>query len=69
MVTAYTGMKGDTDKDVPLTEARALAVREYLVKNFRLDDTRIKTLGFGKSQKAGDAGEVDVLVYPPGPQK
>jgi outer membrane protein OmpA-like peptidoglycan-associated protein len=65
VVAAYTGMKGDTDKDVPLTEARALAVREYLVKNFRLDDTRIKTLGFGKSQKTGDAGEVDVLVYPP----
>jgi len=69
VVAAYTGMKGDTDKDVPLTEARALAVREYLVKNFRLDDTRIKTLGFGKSQKTGDAGEVDVLVYPAAPQK
>jgi phospholipid/cholesterol/gamma-HCH transport system substrate-binding protein len=66
VVTAYTGMKGDTDKDRPLTEARAYAVREYLVKNFRLDDTRIKTLGLGKSEKAGDAGEVDVLVYPSG---
>lgn len=64
VVAAYTGMKGDTDKDVPLTEARAYVVREYLVKNFRLDDTRIKTLGFGKSEKAGDAGEVEVLVYP-----
>jgi phospholipid/cholesterol/gamma-HCH transport system substrate-binding protein len=69
VVTAYTGMKGDTDKDVPLTEARAYAVREYLVKNYRLDDTRIKTLGFGKSEKADDAGEVDVLVYPPAAEK
>jgi phospholipid/cholesterol/gamma-HCH transport system substrate-binding protein len=64
VITAYTGMKGDTDKDRPLTEARAYAVREYLVKNFRLDDTRIKTLGLGKSEKANDSGEVDVLVYP-----
>jgi outer membrane protein OmpA-like peptidoglycan-associated protein len=69
VVTANMGMKGDTDKNRPLTEARALAVREYLVENFRLDDTRIKTMGLGKSQQAGDAGEVDVLIYAPGPQK
>jgi phospholipid/cholesterol/gamma-HCH transport system substrate-binding protein len=66
VVTAYTGMKGDTDKDRPLTEARAYAVREYLVNHYRLDDTRIKTLGMGKSERSGDAGEVEVLVYPAG---
>ena len=59
-------MKGDTDKDRPLTEARAYAVRQYLVNNFRLDDTRIKTLGMGKSETTGNAGKVDVLIYPPG---
>jgi len=64
VVTAYAGMKGDSDKDRPLTEARAYAVREYLVNNFRVDDTRIKTLGLGKSENTGDAGEVRVLVYP-----
>ena len=58
-------MKGDTDKEKTLSEARALVVREYLVKNFKMDDTRVKTLGLGKSSTA-DAAGVSVLVYPPG---
>jgi len=40
VVAAYTDMKGDTDKDRVLTEARAMVVREYLVENFKFDDTR-----------------------------
>src|SRR5216684_646536 len=33
VVGAYTGMKGDAEKDRELTEARSMVVRDYLVRN------------------------------------
>jgi phospholipid/cholesterol/gamma-HCH transport system substrate-binding protein len=65
VVAAYTDMKGDTDKDRVFTEARAMVVREYLVENFRFDDTRLKTIGLGKSPEV-TGGKVEILVYPAG---
>ena len=41
-------------------------VREYLVQHFKLDDTRIKTIGLGKSAEAPNGGEVEIRVYPEG---
>jgi hypothetical protein len=64
VVVVSTGMKGETDKDRVLSEGRAAAIRDYLAKNFRLDDTRIKTLGLGKTGDAGDNGKAEILVYP-----
>ena len=66
VVAAYTDMKGDTQTDRLLTEARAMVVRDYLVKNFKLEDTRIKTIGLGKSDRGADGGSVEILVYPEG---
>ena len=67
VVTAYTDMKGDTEKNRLLTEARAMVVRDYLVQHFKLDDTRIKTIGQGKSSDANAiGGGVEILVYPAG---
>ena len=63
-VVAANEMTGDTDKDRVLTLARAKVVRDYLVENFKLDDTRIKTIGLGKSKNAGDTSRVQILVYP-----
>jgi outer membrane protein OmpA-like peptidoglycan-associated protein len=34
VVAAYTGMEGNSQKDCLLAEARAMVVRDYLVKNF-----------------------------------
>jgi len=65
VVVVSVGMKGESDKDRVLSEGRATAVREYLAKNFRLDDTRIKTLGLGKTSDADDSGKVEILVYSP----
>jgi outer membrane protein OmpA-like peptidoglycan-associated protein len=65
LVAGYSGMKGDRDKELVLTEARAMVVREYLAENFRLDDTRIKTIGEGKTEQAAD-GKIQILVYPVG---
>jgi phospholipid/cholesterol/gamma-HCH transport system substrate-binding protein len=66
VVVASTGMKGDADKQKQLSEARAAVVRDYLAKNFKFDDTRLKTLGLGKTTEAGDDGSVEILVYPGG---
>jgi phospholipid/cholesterol/gamma-HCH transport system substrate-binding protein len=64
VVAAKTDLKGDTEKDRLLTEARAMVARDYLVKHFKLEDTRIKTIGLGKAESAPDGGSVEVLVYP-----
>jgi phospholipid/cholesterol/gamma-HCH transport system substrate-binding protein len=64
VVVASTGMKGESSQDKVLSEGRATAVRDYLAKNFRLDDTRIKTLGLGKTSDTDDNGKVEILVYP-----
>jgi len=64
VVSAYTDMKGDTEKNRLLTQARAMVVRDYLVQNFKLEDTRIKTIGQGKSADANaPGGGVEILVY------
>lgn len=63
VVMASEGPKGDTDKDRTLSAARAAVVRDYLVANFRVDDTRIKTLPLGKTATAGDAAKVEVVAY------
>jgi hypothetical protein len=40
-------------------------VRDFLAMNFRLDDTRIKTIGLGKTDGAGDDGKLEIIVYSP----
>src|SRR5271156_4824256 len=52
VIVASTGMEGDTQKDLVLTEARAMVLREYLVENFGFDDSQLKTLGMGKDSDA-----------------
>ncbi|HTA21909.1 MAG TPA: MlaD family protein [Terriglobales bacterium] len=69
VVIASTGMEGDTQKDLVLTQARAMVVREYLVENFGFDDSQLKTLGMGKeSDASSDAGwgKLQIFIYPPG---
>src|ERR1700676_1031509 len=67
VVVVSTNMSGDTQKDLLLTEARALVVRDYLVGNFSFDDAQLKTFGVGKkSESTASWGQVEVIVYPPG---
>jgi len=63
VVIAHTGMTGDSDKDKQLSQARAMAVRSYLAQNFKLDDTKIKTMGLGKPSDPGAADKLDIVVY------
>jgi phospholipid/cholesterol/gamma-HCH transport system substrate-binding protein len=69
VIVASGGMEGDTQKELVLTEARAMVVREYLVENFGFDDSQLKTLGMGKQKNANsDAGwgTVQIFIYPAG---
>ena len=69
VIEVSTGMDGDTQKDLVLTEARAMVIREYLVENFGFDDGQLKTLGMGKQTGASpdaDWGSIQILIYPAG---
>jgi phospholipid/cholesterol/gamma-HCH transport system substrate-binding protein len=69
VIVVSAGMEGDTQKDLLLTEARAMVVREYLVENFGFDDSQLKTFGMGKQADANSDkswGTVQILIYPPG---
>ncbi|HEY4361302.1 MAG TPA: MlaD family protein [Bryobacteraceae bacterium] len=62
VVVASAGMKGDSEKERQLTEAQSMVVRNYLADNFRTDDTRIKTIGLGKTTEEGN--KMEIIVYP-----
>jgi len=67
VVVVSTGTTGDAQKDLVLTEARAMVVRDYLVGNFSFDDTQLKTMGLGKGQSVNSDfgwGTVQIIVYP-----
>ena len=64
VVVASMGVKGNSDENLVLTQARAMVVRDYLTENFRFDDTQIKTLGIGESSDPGDTSAIQIFVYP-----
>jgi phospholipid/cholesterol/gamma-HCH transport system substrate-binding protein len=69
VIVVSSGMEGDTQKDLVLTEARAMVVRDSLVDNFGFDDSQLKTLGMGKQADANleaDWGSIRILIYPAG---
>jgi phospholipid/cholesterol/gamma-HCH transport system substrate-binding protein len=66
VVVVSTGATGDAQRDMVLTQARAMVVRDYLVGNFSFDDTQLKTLGLGKGKNIGTDsgwGTVEIIVY------
>jgi outer membrane protein OmpA-like peptidoglycan-associated protein len=63
VVIAAAEALGDSDKLRVLTQARTVAIRDYLVEQFRLDDTRIRTIGRGKANGDGQDGVVQILIY------
>ena len=71
VVVVSTGPEGDTSKDLELTEARAMVVRQYLAENFGFDDSLLKTLGMGKATGASsdaDWGSIQIVIFPAGTQ-
>ena len=66
VVIVSAGKEGDAQKQMLLTEARAMVVREYLVEHFGFDDSQLKTLGMGKqasTKSDGDWGTVQIFIY------
>jgi phospholipid/cholesterol/gamma-HCH transport system substrate-binding protein len=63
VISVASGMKGDSEKEQVLSEARSYVIRKYMVEHFKLEDSRIRTIGLGKSPTAGADGSVEVLVY------
>jgi phospholipid/cholesterol/gamma-HCH transport system substrate-binding protein len=65
VVVVSGGMKGDVHEVHQLAQARAMVVRDYLVNNFKMDDSRFKTMGLGKTTQdsESDNGAVEILVY------
>jgi phospholipid/cholesterol/gamma-HCH transport system substrate-binding protein len=52
VVVVSTGLTGDTEKDLVLTQARAAVIRAYLVGNYGFDDSQLKVRGMGKKVEA-----------------
>ena len=68
VIVASMGPTGDSQKQLALSEARSFIVRQYLVDTFPIDDTRLKTLGLGKSAAGKEDGTIEVLIYSGGPK-
>jgi len=69
VIVVSSGMDGDAQKDLVLTQARAVVVREYLVENFGFNDSHLKTLGLGKQKgenPQADWGSIQILIFPSG---
>jgi len=69
VVVVSTDANGDSQKDLVLTQARAMIVRAYLADNFGFDDSLLKTLGMGKRVGANtdsNSGAIQIVVFPAG---
>jgi phospholipid/cholesterol/gamma-HCH transport system substrate-binding protein len=69
VVVVSAGMEGDSQKELVLTQARAMVVRQYLVGNFGFDDSQLKTLALGKQTRSNldlDWGSIQILIFPAG---
>ena len=66
VIHVSAGMAGDSEKELVLTQAQAVEIRDSLVKNFGFDDRQLKTLGVGKAAGSSaliGAGQIQILVY------
>jgi phospholipid/cholesterol/gamma-HCH transport system substrate-binding protein len=69
VIAVSAGSEGDSSKDMELTEARAMVIRDYLVEHFGFDDSKVKTLGLGKQVgeiSEGGTGTIRLLIFPVG---
>jgi predicted RecA/RadA family phage recombinase len=69
VIQVSSGAEGDGQKDLLLTQVRAIAIRDYLVQHFAFDDSQVKTLALGKQNAAppgAGQGTIEILIYPVG---
>lgn len=58
-VAGHTDAKGSAEYNQKLSERRAASVRRFLVSEYKLEDKRIESAGYGKSQLADPARPED----------
>lgn len=49
-ISGHTDSAGKEESNLKLSQARADAIKNYLVTSFSIDDTRIKAIGYGSSK-------------------
>lgn len=54
LITGHTDSDGDTAANQKLSEDRAIAVKTYLLTNFKIDGARLQTAGKGEAEAVGD---------------
>ncbi len=62
MIEGHTDNQGDEAYNLALSDKRAAAVKAYIVKTYKIDETRLQTKGFG------EANQVDSNATPEGRQ-
>jgi len=67
LVQAFTGLAGDHDENLVLTQAQAMVVRNYLADKFEFDDSKLKTKGMGEvpATTPGQTHWIEISVYAP----
>jgi phospholipid/cholesterol/gamma-HCH transport system substrate-binding protein len=68
-VVVSGALDGDSEKEMELTQVRAMVIRKYLVEHFAFDDSQIRTLALGKQSAATSdtgSGGIQLLIFPVG---
>ena len=65
VVQGFSGLKGDQEANLTLTQAQAMVVRTYLAEGFDVDDGKLKTMGMGEAAAAVPRLDhwIEILVY------
>ncbi|HEY6331643.1 MAG TPA: MlaD family protein [Blastocatellia bacterium] len=64
VVVVHTDSQGSNDNNVAFSEVRANAVRKYLEKKYKIDESRLRTMGLSQPPQSAEANDVSILVYP-----
>lgn len=68
-ISGHTDSKGSDAYNQSLSEKRAEAVKDYLVKNFNVQSNRLEAKGFGETQPVAPNAKLNDLDNPEGRQK
>jgi phospholipid/cholesterol/gamma-HCH transport system substrate-binding protein len=68
VIEISSGIEGDTQEEMVLTQVRAMLIRDYLVQHYGFDDSQLKTKALGKQALGTGTGQgsIQILIYPAG---
>jgi phospholipid/cholesterol/gamma-HCH transport system substrate-binding protein len=67
IVQAFSSQAGGHEENLVLTQAQAMVLRNYLAEKFKLDDTKLRTMGMGevKTTQPDRTSRIEISVYAP----